>query len=41
MLFKIDKHLSSILIAKGDKPAQKIAYEDWGAYQPRKNWTRN
>ena len=28
MLFKIDKHLSSILIAKGDKPAQKIAYEE-------------
>ena len=29
MLFKIDKHLSSILVAKkGDKPAQKIAYEE-------------
>ena len=28
MLFKINKHLSSILIAKGDKPAQKIAYEE-------------
>ena len=28
MVFKIDKHLSSILIAKGVKPAQKIAYED-------------
>ena len=28
MLFKVDKNLSSILIAKGDKPAQKLAYEE-------------
>ena len=28
MLFKIYKHQSSIVIAKGDKPAQKIAYEE-------------
>ena len=28
MLFKIDKNLSSIFIAKGDKPAQKLAYEE-------------
>ena len=28
MLFKIDKHLSSILIAKGDKPAQNISYDE-------------
>ena len=33
MLFKIDKHLSSILIAKGDKPAQKISYEELSAME--------
>ena len=37
MLFKIDKHLSSILIAKGDKPARKLLMS---SYQARKNWTR-